>query len=306
MHDLCIRNCPLCGGVLGGKAFPFSTKFNNFIFNYLRCDRCLSVVVDPIPDRETFARMYAKADYHDCHYKGKFSDEYLVSAQILKQFLPSGASVLDYGCGVGGFLKALKDVGFDPLGVEFDRDAAHAAGETANCKAMSIDDFQMQAINAKFDAIHFGDVLEHVPDPADLLKKVLGYLTPAGVLYVEGPLETNPSPVYWAAILFGAMKKRLKPKSFATHPPTHLFLTGAKQQKAFFSLTDARLELQYWQVYETGWPYSNGGLLKRAIAKIAMRLGGRDLFGAICGNRFRGVYIYRNQIGGCECSSRVE
>jgi 2-polyprenyl-3-methyl-5-hydroxy-6-metoxy-1,4-benzoquinol methylase len=250
--------------------------------------------------------MYTKADYHDCHYEGKGSEEYLISAQILGQYIPAGASVLDYGCGVGGFLKALRDEGFVPFGVEFNRDAALAAGESANCKTMSVDDFQMQSISAKFDAIHFGDVLEHIPDPTGTLKAMLGCLKPEGVLFIEGPLETNPSLVYWAANLFGAIKRILRPNSNADHPPTHLFLTGAKQQKAFFSRAEGRLELKYWQVYETGWPYANGGLLKRAISRIAVSIGGRVLFGLTFGNRFRGIFIYRDQMSDRQMPIPVE
>lgn len=44
----------------------------------------------------------------------------------------------------------------------------------------------------RFDAIHLGDVLEHLPHPASLLRELepLG-----GVFFIEGPLENNPSLV---------------------------------------------------------------------------------------------------------------
>lgn len=286
------RSCPLCGAKAAGTTFPYATKFNNHLFSYLECGGCSSVFVDPIPDSQTFARMYAKAEYHDCHYEGKEGGEYAASAQLLKQYLPAGAAVLDYGCGVGAFLKALGAEGFIPFGVEFDKDAADFAGQKASCETMSVEDFLARAEKPMFDAIHFGDVLEHLPDPGDTLKELLGNLKPGGVLFVEGPLEINPSPVYWAARIFGATKRIVRPSFIAGHKPTHLFRTGARQQMAFFSRVESSLDLKCWQIYETGWPYASGGAIRRAVAGLAKMLGGKKVLGATFGNRFRGLFVY--------------
>jgi 2-polyprenyl-3-methyl-5-hydroxy-6-metoxy-1,4-benzoquinol methylase len=292
------RNCPLCGAKAKGTTFPFATVFNGARFSYLQCGNCSSVFVDPIPDSQTFTRMYAKADYHDCHYEGKEDGEYTESAQLLKQFLPAGALVLDYGCGVGAFLRALNAEGFVPYGVEFDRDAAQFAGQKAACMTMSVDDFLAQPDKPLFDAIHLGDVLEHLPDPAGTLKGLLVHLKSGGLLFAEGPLEINPSPVYWAARLFGAFKRIVRPKITAGHPPTHLFRTGAKQQLDFFMRVEPRLSLQHWDIYETGWPYTGGGKLKHIIAGVAIRLSGKRFLGGAFGNRFCGLFFYQQPLDG--------
>jgi 2-polyprenyl-3-methyl-5-hydroxy-6-metoxy-1,4-benzoquinol methylase len=288
------RACPICGNKNSkDHAFPYSTRYNSRLFRYMHCASCNSVFVDPVPDDATFARMYAKAEYHDCHYEGKEGGVYAASAQLLKQYLPAGASVLDYGCGVGDFLKALGTEGFIPFGVEFDRDAANQAGKKADCEAVSVDEFLARTEKPMFDAIHFGDVLEHLPDPAGTLKELLGNLKSGGVLFVEGPLEINPSPVYWAARIFGTVKRIVRPSFVADHKPTHLFRTGATQQLAFLFRVEPRLEMRYWRVYETGWPYASGGAIKRAISGLAEVLGGRQILGATFGNRFRGVFVYQ-------------
>jgi glycosyltransferase involved in cell wall biosynthesis/SAM-dependent methyltransferase len=286
------RECPICKCRIEKAriVFPFATKFNSVSFTYLKCNRCASDFVDPVPDGSTFTKMYAKAGYHDCFYERADGGEYTASAQLLKQYLPAGASVLDYGCGIGGFLQALSASGFVPFGVEFDKDAADLAAQRAGCDAISVDHFQTLPVKPIFDAIHFGDVLEHLPDPAKTLKELLVYLKPGGILYVEGPLEINPSPVYWASRFFGAFKRLVRPGFVASHPPTHLFRTGARQQLAFFSRVEPGLELKHWQVYETGWPYAEGGVIKRAIAAIAIRVGGKKALGMTFGNRFRGVF----------------
>jgi glycosyltransferase involved in cell wall biosynthesis/SAM-dependent methyltransferase len=286
------RKCPICKNNTekARMVFPYVTKFNNVSFTYLKCNSCSSDFVDPIPDSDTFTKMYAKSGYHDYFYQSSDGGEYAPSVQLLTQHLPAGASVLDYGCGVGGFLQALVAAGFVPFGVEFDRDAADLAAKRAGCDAISVDDFQSLPVKPMFDAIHFGDVLEHLPDPAKTLNDLLVYLKPGGILYVEGPLEINPSPVYWASRLFGAFKRIVRPAFVASDPPTHLFRTGATQQLAFFSMVEPGLVLKHWLIYDTGWPYAKGGVIKLAFAAIAMRVGGKRFFGMTFGNRFRGIF----------------
>lgn len=297
------RRCPICDARASGITFPYVSKFNGSQFNYLKCGTCSSVFVDPVPDSQTFAKMYAKATYHDCNYEAPAGWSCVDSAKLLKKYLPVDSKVMDYGCGVGAFLNALKVEGFIPFGVEFDQDVARFAAQNASCETLSVDSFLALTDKPKFDAIHLADVIEHLPDPSGTIKELLGFLKQGGLLFVEGPLEINPSPVYWAARIFGAIKRIFNPNFVSLDAPTHLFRTDARQQLAFFQRTEPGLKLQSWTVYETGWPYADGGMVKRAIAVIAIFFGGRSLFGITFGNRFRGVFRYQHSLrssGGTE------
>jgi SAM-dependent methyltransferase len=254
--------------------------------------------VDPVPDAHTFERMYAKSAYHDCHYAERDTAAYAQSARLLKQYVEAGGTVLDFGCGFGHFLRALKEEGFAAFGVEFDIDAARFAAHNAGCEVVSVEDFFKHENRRQFDVLHLGDVLEHLPDPEAMLKRLLAHLKPGGLLFVEGPLEVNPSPVYWASSLFGSLKHWLRPDFVGAGKPTHLFRTGSRQQLAFFYRADPGLMLQHWQVYETGWPYAGGGKLKRVIAGLAIGLGGKRLFGVTFGNRFCGIFGYQRPSDG--------
>lgn len=284
------RPCPICGGQAGSNAFPYATRFNDQSFDYLRCNSCSSVFVDPIPDKETFETMYAKSAYHDLHYADNGKDQYIASAKLLREFLPTNAVVLDYGCGLGSFLKALEAEKLKAVGVEFDEDAAKFAANNTGCITYSTEKFWSKSEKSTYNAIHLGDVLEHLPDPAATLRRLLAFLQPGGLLFAEGPLENNPSPVYWAARTFGAAKRRLNPNFVAAAPPTHLLRVDADRQLAFFTWVEPRLQQLHWDVHESGWPYASEGGLKKIIAGAAILLGGRQLMGATFGNRFRGVF----------------
>lgn len=285
------RLCPLCDASASGMAFPFSVQFAGKRFDYFKCSRCASVFVNPVPNALTFAAMYAKAEYHDCHYVACDKVAYIKAAQLLRGLAPAGATVLDYGCGAGYFLQAVKKEGFLPCGVEFDADAAKLAAENVGCEVLTVEMFSAQAGGNNFDVIHLGDVLEHLPNPASILRGLLTRLKPGGILFIEGPLEINPSPVYWAANFFGTMKKYLRPGHVGQGQPTHLFRTGARQQLDFFTRVAVDYKLKHWVVYETGWPYNQGGLIKRVIMMFAIWLGGRSFRGHTFGNRFSAIYF---------------
>jgi SAM-dependent methyltransferase len=290
MHDRDRRACPICDADGGRVDFPYAIRFSDQTFDYVRCDNCAAVFVDPVPDEATFSRMYQKSAYHDLHYLDRESPKYDRSAALLKEFLPDGAKVLDYGCGLGALLAALGRAGLTPCGVDFDPEAARYAGERAGCKAVSVAEFPTSFAPASFDAIHFGDVLEHLPAPVETLRELLPFIKPGGLLSIEGPLEQNPSPVYWAARAFGRLKRVVKPADVGAGVPTHLLRVNARQQMRMIDRAEPRLEQLYWQIRETGWPYAGGGALKRVIAALAGSLGGRSIGGMTFGNRFHGVF----------------
>jgi 2-polyprenyl-3-methyl-5-hydroxy-6-metoxy-1,4-benzoquinol methylase len=292
MNKYVTRSCPICGGHSAITNFPSETIFNNIHFSYLKCIDCDSVFVDPTPDSDTFLKMYAKSTYHDYHYDGDESEDYIKSALLLRNFLKADATVLDYGCGVGGFLKALSSQALVSYGVEFDAAAAKFAALNAKCTVISVDEFSRNDLS--FDAIHLGDVLEHLPNPADTLTFLLRHLKKNGILFVEGPLEVNPSLVFWSARIFAIFKRLFKPRFLSNHKPTHLFLTNAEAQLDFFKRVCKDCSIIHWDIYETGWPYSNGGFIKSTIARLAILIGRRQFAGVTLGNRFKVILLKGN------------
>ena len=287
------RVCPLCEGPASGPAFPYAIRFANQIFRYLRCRDCRTVFVAPVPDAACFAQMYEKANYHDAHYSASDLTPYHQAASLLGQFAQPGSTVMDYGCGVGHFLQAVKAEGFLLYGVEFDAPAAAAAAVHAGCPVVTVADLDRAYAGQLFDVIHLGDVLEHLPDPAATLAGLLTRLKPGGLLFFEGPLEINHSPVYWAARLFGSAKHRLRPTEIGFGVPTHLFRTSAHAQSRFFRQRFPDLQPLYWQVSESGWPYAQGNWIKRRVAAAAITLGGRNLAGIQLGNRVEAFYVLK-------------
>ena len=198
--------------------------------------------------------------------------------------------MLDYGCGGGAFLKVLSSNGFFPFGVEYGSDVAKHARDITACEVMSVEKFLALSPKPSFDVIYLGDVLEHLSNPIDSLNTILPFLKTGGILFVEGPLEDNPSLGYWASLVYGWLKYSLRSDLIMFHSPFHLFRTESKQQLAFFGRVSTSLELKHMNIFETGFPYSHGGYIKRFIANISIILSGKPFFGRTFGNRFQMIF----------------
>ena len=106
-------------------------------------------------------------------------------------FVPTDvATVLDIGCGAGGFAGQLKNRNGDVevWGIELDAAVAARAGETVD-RVLVGDALEVVAglPAAQFDCVVMNDVLEHLQDPAALLRALRPALKPGAVLVASIP-----------------------------------------------------------------------------------------------------------------------
>jgi len=105
--------------------------------------------------------------------------------------VPHGAgAVLDVGCSRGATADALRSRGVRRIvGIEPDAaDAAAAAGAYDEVLAVRLEDVpHATELSGRFDAILFGDVLEHLVDPSDALVRVRPWLSERGVVVASVP-----------------------------------------------------------------------------------------------------------------------
>jgi 2-polyprenyl-3-methyl-5-hydroxy-6-metoxy-1,4-benzoquinol methylase len=112
----------------------------------------------------------------------------LAGRRLVKAFPPwaGGGRLLDVGCASGKFLRQMAAVGWHCSGIEQDADAA------ARARHVTPDVFTGEPMDApfppaSFDLVTAFHVLEHLPDPLGVLRRMLAWLAPGGSVVLEVP-----------------------------------------------------------------------------------------------------------------------
>lgn len=97
----------------------------------------------------------------------------------------SNNTLLDFGCGPGGFLKLAKKISKKVFGVEVEKEL-HSSYEKINIKVFhSLQDAKNSGL--KWKVITMFHVLEHMPDPIGVLKSLSFLLSNKGEIIIEVP-----------------------------------------------------------------------------------------------------------------------
>lgn len=120
-------------------------------------------------------------------------------------WLAKGKRFLDVGCNVGTAVEAARRRGYDAMGIDVDADAVRIAKETfPDCRfeARLVQD--LAATGAKFDFIFNQEVIEHVPDPIEVMVALRTLLAPGGKIWMTTPDAGHRSvpsdPVAWPVL----------------------------------------------------------------------------------------------------------
>lgn len=120
-------------------------------------------------------------------------------AEVLSQSLPTGATVLDVGCGNGIISRSLGRKGFNVLGIDVSEKAIERAKELNDLSNVSFQVMsaeQLAVSNEKYHAVVCSEVLEHLHEPQKLLQVLYQSLKNEGVLIVTVPNGKGPREVF--------------------------------------------------------------------------------------------------------------
>lgn len=131
--------------------------------------------------------------------------------------------VLDVGCGYGYFRVALADAGYDHDGLEISEFARRVGEESYGFSTFpGILDDHWTEWEARYDAITGFDLIEHVPDGEEFLRKVAHCLRPGGVVGLKTPNVDCPE-----ADVFGPWYHSLKREHLLFFSPASLTAAAA-------------------------------------------------------------------------------
>ena len=146
----------------------------------LRCTQCGQLV--SACDAETYQRRFQPfGEDNPIDRNPSVHRKRLRKVQRHVHLQPRGTRLLDIGCNIGTFLQVAKERGYSVLGVEPDPGAVEAglrAGLDIRCGYLH----EVNLGDAQYDIVTLFEVLEHLEDPAGLLKECRRILKPGGFL----------------------------------------------------------------------------------------------------------------------------
>lgn len=230
-------------------------------FKIIDCETCRFKHLDPIPSKEEIEEYYEKQYYQEnipklLDYEKEteelqwsnlcYRDRFSTINKYIHIRSDDTKRLLDVGCGNGFFLKIMNEKGWEVFGIEPSlaaSECAHSLG--INVSNTTLEDFIETQWYGYFDFINLKCVLEHVPNPVDILEICKNLLNKSGMICIEVPNDFNPlqlqihnigKPQWWITIPdhinyfnFSSLKELLENLGFeivlqTTDYPMELFL----------------------------------------------------------------------------------
>lgn len=182
--------CPFCLGTASKLALraPDQLFDNGQLFRLVRCDSCAGVFLSgrQFESIEEYYRVAYPASYHDGTHGvhgtrtiRRHNVDRLISHR-------KKLRVLDVGAGAGAFIKYMIGHGHTVRGIEMNGELAQRVSSELNTTvfAGTLEQFES---DETFDLITLWDVLEHMIDPIESLRRLKTLLTPTGSIALGVP-----------------------------------------------------------------------------------------------------------------------
>lgn len=184
--------CVLCSPSPPGEAQWKATFPGGQTFAYVRCPGCGLVYLNPRPGREEILGYYNRDYYGEGEKKfGAWIEAPRLCfaenrARRIGRFLPRKGRVLDVGCGQGTFLQLLRREGWEVQGTELAEEPARRARQ-AGIPVFLGEIQEGQFGKGTLDLVTLWHVIEHLRDPAGILRRISPMVGKKGLVAISTP-----------------------------------------------------------------------------------------------------------------------
>jgi 2-polyprenyl-3-methyl-5-hydroxy-6-metoxy-1,4-benzoquinol methylase len=219
-----LPRCPACGHASPGSSFA-TVEIG---FSISRCPDCGLGRTTPPEPPDKIGAWYPEQYYGKDNVRFNVVFERLVRwfrrrrAAVIHDRVPHGP-VLDVGCGRGLLLSYLRELGYEPHGVELSDVAASHARKALKIPVATEDFVRAPHERDRYNAIIFWHSLEHFSNPAAAIGRAHEALKPGGVLTVAVPNYDS-----WQARFFGK-------HWFHLDVPRHYFHFGVRSLESMLA-----------------------------------------------------------------------
>ena len=182
-----------------------NAELQSFSPRYFRCSLCNTLVVKTLPDKaigrvtdddgdfygKSYFTEYLPQRYGFPHLQTRARTEIPERCshwlRTLLHYKVPPATVLELGSSHGGFVALMRWAGYEATGLELSPWLVEFARTTFNVPMLQGPLEEQNLKEGTLDAIILMDVLEHVPDPVDTVRRCVSLLKDDGILVVQMP-----------------------------------------------------------------------------------------------------------------------
>jgi 2-polyprenyl-3-methyl-5-hydroxy-6-metoxy-1,4-benzoquinol methylase len=205
---------------------------------------------------EEIHRRGGRVDIDPGAYLHRYGDMDAQPREDLVAKVPAGATaVLDVGCSRGATAESLRRAGVSRIvGIEpNEADAVEARRRYDRVLALPLENVR-EEFRGEFDAVFFGDVLEHLTDPSAALERVRPWLSPQGVV-----VASLPHVGHWS-VISDLLEGRFDYIPYSILSGTHVRFFTRRTIVDLFEASGYRIET----IETVSFPASPAGLEKLA------------------------------------------
>jgi len=218
--ELEFANCGFCGSESYKTLYQapeYSPYRDCFI---VQCNYCGLVRTNPRPNLTHLQELYVNSEYYSKKapkfggvkskikiYAMRHNLIYLY-ANVIPFKIPQNAAICDIGCGAGEWLSRMRTAypQAEIFGFETDKETAETAAMLSGADVRYGNFLNNGWPSNAFNVITFWDVLEHIPNPLQVMQEVKRLLKPHGHVIIVSPnIECIYSQIFkqfWYALLF--------------------------------------------------------------------------------------------------------
>jgi len=263
--------CSVCGAPAPAAfhASDRNRRLSEESFTYHQCTRCRTLQVVPVP---VDLHRYYPAEYYPIPQDraallaAAASDRYKL--EIVRRFV-SGGRLVEIGPAIGGFAAVMQQAGYETSAIEMDAECCRFLRLVLQIPVRETNDpIAALAADGPFDVVAMWHVIEHLPNPLEVLGAAASALAPGGIIALAAP---NPDAFQFR--LFGSRWTHLDaPRHLRLIPFSALAEAGRDLGLEVVLMTTQDPGTLGWNVF--GWRESLAGFVRGRYSRSALRLVG--------------------------------